>query len=57
MIVDRPEGGATLLPGDLFYETELLVTSVAVNTRATDIIAGSLNFVTVGEIALRMGTN
>lgn len=57
MIVNRPEGAAGVLPGDLFYETELLVTSVAVNTRATEIIAGSLNFVTVGEIALRMGTN
>lgn len=57
MIVNRPEGVAGVLPGDLFYETELLVTSVAVNTRATEIIAGSLNFVTVGEIALRMGTN
>ena len=57
MIVDRPEGAVGVLPGDLFYETELLVTSVAVNTRATEIIAGSLNFVTVGKIALRMGTN
>lgn len=46
-----------LLPGSLYYETQLMVTSVAVNTRADEFIAGSLNFVTVGEIALRMGTN
>lgn len=46
-----------LLPGDLYYETQLMVTSVAINTRPDDIIAGSLNFVTVGEIALRMGQN
>lgn len=45
------------LPGDLFYETQLMVTSVAVNTRPDEIVAGSLNFVTVGQIALRMGTN
>jgi len=46
-----------LLPGDLYYETQLLITSVAINTRATEFIAGSLNFVTVGEIKLQMGTN
>jgi hypothetical protein len=45
------------LAGDLFYETQLMVTSVAVNTRPDDIVAGSLNFITVGQIALRMGTN
>ena len=47
----------TILPGDLYYETQLLVTSIAINTRAGDVIAGSLNFVTVDEVALRMGTN
>jgi hypothetical protein len=56
MINDR-DSQCGLLPGDLYYETQLLVTSVAINTRATEMIAGSLNFVTVGEIALRMGTN
>lgn len=54
MIADRPEIGVRL-PGDLYYEAEFLVTSTAINTRATEIIAGSLNFVTVGEIALQMG--
>ena len=44
-----------VLPGDLYYDTEILITSTAINTRVDDVIAGSLNFVTVGEIALRMG--
>lgn len=56
MIDDQVDAGE-LLPGDLFYEAQLLVTSMAINTRATDIIAGSLNFVTVREIRLKMGTN
>lgn len=54
MISDRPESGVRL-PGDLYYEAEFLVTSTAINTRATEIIAGSLNFVTVGDIVLQMG--
>lgn len=56
IVEDRAASG-TLLPGDLYYETQLMVTSIAINTRPDDIIAGSLNFVTVGEIALRMGTD
>jgi len=56
-MIDNRTATGDLLPGDLFYDTEILVTSVAINTRAGDIIAGSMNFVTVGEIALRMGTN
>jgi hypothetical protein len=56
-MIDGQEDRDTLLPGDLFYQTQVLVTSIAINTRATDIIAGSLNFVTVGEIRLLMGTN
>lgn len=46
-----------VLPGQLYYETSLLVTSSAINVRADDVIAGSADFVTVGEIALKMGTN
>jgi len=49
------EQQGVILPGSLFYETQLMVTSIAINTRADDIIAGSLNFVTNGEIAFRMG--
>lgn len=54
MITDRT-ATADLLPGDLYYETQLMVTSMAINTRPDEIIAGSLNFVTVGDISLRMG--
>lgn len=52
---DRPEDGSPLLPGDLYYEARLLLVSQVINTRATEIVAGSADFVTVREIALRMG--
>ena len=58
MIEDR--SGSTynsLLPGDLYYTAQVLITSLALNLRPDAIIAGSANFVTVGEIGLRMGTN
>ena len=57
MIQGETNPSRGLLPGDLYYESELMITSVAINTRPDEVIAGSLNFVTVGEIALRMGTN
>lgn len=44
-----------LLAGSLFYETTLLVTANAMNTRPDSILAGSVSFVTIGQIALRMG--
>lgn len=56
MIDDQPDAGE-LLPGDLFYESRLMITSMAINTRATDYIAGSANFVTVGTIDLKSGSN
>lgn len=56
-MIENQADRCKLLPGDLYYETQMLVTSIAINTRATDIIAGSMNFVTVGEISLRMGIN
>jgi hypothetical protein len=56
-MIENREASGSLLPGDLYYETELLITSMAINTRAGDLIAGSLNFVTVGDISLRMGPN
>lgn len=56
-MIDNQQQQANLLPGDLFYETQMLVTSIAINTRADGLIAGSLNFVTVGAIRLQMGTN
>lgn len=58
MIQDSPASPSNnLLPGGLYYKTSLLTTSIAINVRASDLIAGSMNFVTVGEIALKMGTN
>lgn len=49
------EASAGMLPGELYYETNILVTTSAINVRAGDVIAGSADFVTVGEIALKMG--
>lgn len=51
------QGVCGILPGSLYYETELLVTSEAINVRPDEIIAGSLDFVTVGEIKLRMAAS
>lgn len=56
MFKDRQER-SYILPGSLYYETDLMITSEAINTRSGEIIAGSLDFVTVGSIALRVGTN
>jgi hypothetical protein len=50
----RPNG---VLPGELFYTSDILITSSAINVRAEEVIAGSADFVTTGEIALKMGTN
>lgn len=50
---DACEGGTCgPLPGDLFYEADLLVTGTAVNLRPTDLVAGTANFITTGEIRL-----
>ena len=43
------------LPGSLWYETEILVTRNAVNLRPTELVAGTANFVTTGEIRLKQG--
>ena len=42
-------------PGSLWYETEILVTRNAVNLRPTQLVAGTAQFVTVGEIRLNQG--
>lgn len=44
------------IPGDLYYSTDLLVTNSAVNVRPADIIAGTANFVTTGQIKLLEAT-
>lgn len=41
-----------LINGALYYETEILITQTAVNVRPTEIVAGTAQFVTTGEIRL-----
>jgi hypothetical protein len=50
---DRTSYTGMLLPGDLYYKAQVMLTSSAVSVRATDIITGSANFVTVREVQLR----
>jgi hypothetical protein len=52
---DRTSYTGSLLPGDLYYKAQVMLTSSAVSVRATDIITGSANFVTVREVQLREG--
>jgi hypothetical protein len=52
---DRTSYTGCLLPGDLYYKAQIMLTSSAVSVRATDIITGSANFVTVREVQLREG--
>ena len=42
-----------LITGDLYYECEILITQTAVNVRPTELVVGTAQFVTTGEIALR----
>ena len=55
MITDRVKTQGTLAPGDLYYKCDILVTNTAVNTRASDAIVGTAQFVTTGPIELKMG--
>lgn len=43
------------LPGMLWYETQILITRNAVNIRPTELVAGTAQFVTTGEIRLLQG--
>ena len=52
---DRTSYTGSLLPGDLYYKAQIMLTSSAVSVRATDIITGSANFVTVREVQLLEG--
>ena len=40
------------IDGGLYYEADILVTDTAVNLRPTEIVAGTANFVTTGDIRL-----
>ena len=54
-LIDREvsgRGGCGQISGDLYYSADLLVTASAVNVRPTEILAGTANFVTTGEIKL-----
>lgn len=55
MISERSETYNGLAPGDLYYKCDILVTNTAVNTRASDAIVGTAQFVTTGPIELKMG--
>lgn len=48
------EGSGIILPGSLYYETEILVTSEAINLRPDEIVAGTLSFVAVKQVKLLM---
>ena len=43
------------MPGEIYYEADLLITRNAVNLRPTDLVVGTAQFVTVGEIKLLIG--
>ena len=54
-LIDREvsgDAGCGQISGDLYYSADLLVTASAVNVRPTEILAGTANFVTTGEIKL-----
>jgi hypothetical protein len=51
---DRPSS-CEQAPGCLFYEATLLLVRTAVNVTPTDVLAGSLSFVSTGAVALRSG--
>lgn len=55
MLRERETDSDKLLDGSLYYETDVLVVTNAISTRASDVIAGSATFVTTGDIRLRMG--
>ena len=43
------------LAGDMYYQTEILITGQAINLRPTELVAATCNFVTTGEIRLLEG--
>ena len=54
-LIDRAGCGIEcdgLIRGDLYYEADILVTQTAVNLRPTEMVAGTAQFVTTGEIRL-----
>lgn len=45
------------LSGGMWYETDILVVQNAINLRPDELIAGTANFVTTGEIKLQIGAD
>jgi len=41
-----------LLKGDLYYQADVLITQTAINLRPTELVAGTAEFVTTGDIRL-----
>jgi hypothetical protein len=54
-VLNRDSYSNGLEPGDLYYKAQIMLTSSAVSVRATDVISGSANFVTVREVDLMEG--
>ena len=44
-----------ILPGDIYYETDMLVVGSSINTAADDLVGGAARFVTTGAIKLKLG--
>ena len=53
-MIDRPGCGVEcdLVQGDLYYTADILITQTAVNLRPTELVAGTAQFITTGEIRL-----
>lgn len=50
---NRLEGGA-LIDGSVYYECDILLTNSRLNTRATEVIAGTADFVATSEIKIKV---
>lgn len=57
MLLNRAGGGCEgLLPGDLYYDTDILLVRSVVSVRVDGLITGSASFSTTEDVALRVGT-
>ena len=57
-MVMEGEGCTNCFPpinGSLYYKANILITQTAINVRPTDLIVGTAQFVTTGEIRLLQG--
>ena len=53
MIRERPSlSCSNLAPGSLYYTADIQITSAVVNTAADNLISGSAEFITIGDISL-----